>query len=209
MPLKNLNNFQKALKEAAKEKNKARRGIRIAALIAEALRQIGEDPILVGGAAVEFYTEGDYTTKDIDMVAVGGAPLWNVMEQLGFVRHGKDFIHEMLKIYIEFPSEKLNPSEQSDLLDVDGLPLKIISIEDLIVDRLCSYKFWKSSVDGLAALLLLELGRADTKRLQLQAKHREVDDALQILTRLYEEIYRKKLSKTEASAKLKDWLRSS
>ena len=206
MPLKNLNNLRKRLKKAAAEKNRARRGVQIAAVVAETLRQIGEDPVLVGGAAVEFYTEGGYATQDIDMVAVGGAPLWGVMQQLGFMQQGKDFIRNDLKIYIEFPSETLNEGEQSDLLDVGGIPLKIISLEDLVVDRLCAYKFWKSSADGVAALLLLEIGKADGIRLKTQAKRREVEDALGAVTRIYEEIFRKKLSRATANEKLKAWI---
>src|SRR3989338_1175113 len=141
MNLRNLKKLEALLRKAAAEKNLALRGVKVAAVVAEALRQIGEDPVLVGGGAVEFYTEGGYATKDIDMVAVGGAPLWGVMQQLGFMQQGKDFIRNDLKIYIELPSETLNEGEQSDLLDVGGIPLKIISLEDLVVDRLCAYKF--------------------------------------------------------------------
>ena len=208
MPLKNLNNLEKLLQKAAAEKHLGLRGVKIAAVIAEALRQIGEDPVLVGGAAVEFYTEGGYATKDIDMVAVGGGPLWDVMKELGFEKRGKDFINKVLEIYIEFPSEALSAAERSDVLDVNGLSLKIISIEDLIVDRLCAYKFWKSSADGLAALLLLELGSADLSRLKTQAGRKEVADALEAVTKIYEETFRKKLTKSQATKKLQDWLQT-
>lgn len=137
MRLENSEKLKNLLKKAAAEKNAARRGVRIAAVIAQALRQIGQDPVLVGGAAVEFYSEGEYTTRDIDMVAPGGRELWVAMEQLGFARRGKDFIHEAFEIYVEFPAETLGGERKSDSLDVDGMPLQIISIEDLIVDRLC------------------------------------------------------------------------
>lgn len=209
MRLKNSENLKSRLKKAAAEKNEAKRGVRIAAVIAEALRQIGQDPVLVGGAAVEFYSEGEYTTKDIDMVAPGGKELWEVMEQLGFAKRGKDFIHEDLEIYVEFPGEALGFDRKSDRLDVDGLPLQIISLEDLIVDRLCSYKFWRSEVDGLAALLLLEVGGWEMQRLKAQAAREEVTDALEAVQNIYESIVRKKLSKKEASLKLGTWLHHS
>ena len=89
MPLRNLKKLEALLRKAAAEKNLALRGVKVAAVVAEALRQIGEDPVLVGGAAVEFYTEGGYATKDIDMVAVGGYPLREVMNELGFEKRGK------------------------------------------------------------------------------------------------------------------------
>lgn len=206
MPLKNLNELQEKLREAAREKREAKRGVKIAAVIAEALRTIGEDPVLVGGAAVEFYTEGEYTTKDIDMTAIGGEEVWHVMKQLGFERVGKDFVHKRLKIYVEFPSETLREGEQSDILDVEGIPLRIISIEDLIIDRLCSYKFWKSVQDGANALILLELKSVDERRLLKQAQRRDVADALQAVQGIYVESYRKKLSKKQATQKLQAWL---
>ena len=206
MPLKNLNELQKKLNEAAREKSKAKRGVKIAAVIAEALRTIGENPVLVGGSAVEFYTEGKYTTNDIDMTAIGGEDLWEVMQQLGFERLGKDFVRKKLKIYVEFPSETLREGEQSDLLDVDGISLRIISIEDLIVDRLCSYKFWRFLDDGLNALILLELKSVDEQRLLKQAERKDVADALQAIQNIYVESYRKKLSKKKSSQKLQEWL---
>ncbi|MBI5298803.1 MAG: hypothetical protein HY877_00675 [Deltaproteobacteria bacterium] len=205
MRSKNLNNLKSLLRKAAGEKDLARRGVKIAAVIAEALRKIGEDPVLVGGAAVEFYTDGNYATKDIDMIAMGGPLLWKVMEELGFKRRGKDFINELLKIYIEFPSATLNPGEKSDQIDVESIPLKIISLEDLIVDRLAAYKFWKSGIDGLNALFLLELGKADMQRLRERAGAKEIQDALDWVLKIYEEVFRKKLSKSEASKKLEAW----
>lgn len=206
MPSKNSKNLEEALKKASLEKNAAKRGVKVAAVIAAALQKIGQEPVLVGGAAVEFYTEGGYATRDIDMVTPGGPELWKTMKALGFERKGKDFIHPKLEIYIEFPGESLGPQKRSRLLDVDGLPLKIISIEDLLVDRLCAYKFWKSEMDGLAALLLLETGEVDQNRLKTQAKREEAGDALEWIIQIYEEIFRKKLSPKEASRKLREWL---
>ena len=205
-PSKNLKNLEQALAQAAKEKNQAKRGVKIAAIIAEALRTIGQDPILVGGAAVEFYTEGGYATRDIDMVSPGGKPLWDVMQSLGFKRKGKDFINTSLEIYIEFPGEILGNNRTSDLLDIDGRHLKIISIEDLIIDRLCSYKFWKSEIDGIAALLLLEINTINNDRLKIQAQNNNCLDALEWMQKIYEEIFRKKMNKTSASQLLHQWL---
>ena len=51
------------------------RHIEIIAIVSEALKPYDIRPILVGGAAVEFYTRGGYTTGDIDLVAPGGREL--------------------------------------------------------------------------------------------------------------------------------------
>ena len=206
MQSENLEKLKSKLQKASKEKNKAKRGVRIAAVIAEALRSIGQDPVLVGGVAVEFYTEGGYATADIDMLAPGGSALSQILKELGFERRGKDYLNEELEIYIEFPGDFLEEGRKSNLLNVDGIPLKIISVEDLIVDRLCAYKYWKSEIDGFSALLLLELEEIDEKRLQERAKNEDVVGALEWIQKLYEEIFRKKLSPKESSQKLKEWL---
>ena len=206
MQSKNLEKLKSQLQKASKEKNKAKRGVRIAAIIAEALRSIGQDPVLVGGAAVEFYTEGGYATADIDMLAPGGSELSQLLKNLGFEKRGKDYLNEELEIYIEFPGDFLEEGKKSNLLTIDGIPLRIISAEDLIVDRLCAYKYWKSEIDGFAALLLLELEEIDEKRLQEQSKNEDVVDALEWIQKLYEEIFRKKLKPKESSQKLKEWL---
>lgn len=206
MPSKNFQKLKNDLAKAAAQKNIAKRGVCVAAVIAQALREVGQDPVLVGGAAVEFYSEGGYTTRDIDLVAPGGIELQKIMKELGFSRKGKDYIQEELKLYIEFPSEALGLNERSDLLDVDGISLQIISIEDLIVDRLCAYKFWKSEIDGLAALTLLELGSAEPLRLEERARQEDVDNALKTVQNIFQEVFRKKMSPAVAAQKIKDWL---
>jgi hypothetical protein len=207
MPSSDLKKLKSDLTRVASQKDPARRGVEIAAVISEALKTINQDPVLVGGAAVEYYTEGEYTTGDIDMVAPGGPPLWELMRQLGFERKGKDYVYPKLDIYIEFPGETLGHHVLSNIIDINGTRLEIISIEDLVIDRLCSYKFWGTGQDGLAAVQLMEAGPLNENRLKERAIEENVLDALDYLQGLYEEIFRKKLSKKEASNKLQGWLK--
>ena len=174
--------------------------MRIAAVIAQALRTIGQEPVLVGGAAVEFYTHGAYTTKDIDMVAPGGPALKELMTRLGFARIGKDFIHEGLRIYIEFPSAYLARGETVQNVTIDDTHVEIISLEDLIVDRLCAYKFWKSGIDGVNAMILMELGEDDRNVTERKAIAQDVLDAMDYIRIVRERVIRERLSKDEAGA---------
>lgn len=187
------------LKKAASLSEPVERNVLIAAIIAEALRSVSQDPILVGGVAVEYYTQGGYSTADIDLVSAGGRDLVQVMESLGFEKIGKDFIQKTLKIYIEFPSRHLKASELSSKIRIGKKILRIISLEDLLVDRLCAFKFWQSAVDGLNSLLLLENSELDEDRLDARAKEEEVLDALHLLQELREEIIRKKIPPKKAS----------
>jgi predicted nucleotidyltransferase len=191
--------IEQQLARASKEKNLPLRGVRIAAAIASALRQIDQEPVLVGGAAVEFYSKGAYTTRDIDMVAPGGPELKDVMTKLGFERIGKDFTHKTLNVYIEFPAETLGAGERTNIIEVDGVELEIVSLEDLIIDRLDAYKFWKSSIDGVNAMILMELGENDEKTTERKARDNDVLDALDYVRIVRERVIRQRLPKEEAS----------
>ena len=160
-----LTEWKKELDKVSRLKKGPEKTMLIASVIAEALRFISRDPILVGGAAVEFYTLGQYTTADIDMVADGGKDLVKMMVDLGFEKIGKDFVDRKRGIYIEFPGSHLGAGEKVRQVDVGTRSLRVISIEDLIVDRLCAYKFWQSGIDGVNALLLLEQSEIDPVRL--------------------------------------------
>jgi len=201
-PLKSLEKIKSELNETKKIDDRATRGVKIAALISEALKSINIDPILVGGSAVAFYTEGKYTTDDIDMVAPSGPEVQKIMSLLGLKKTGKDFINEDLGIYIEFPSEFLGPTEKTNTISIKNSELTIISIEDLIIDRLASFKFWQSTIDGVNALMMLELGIANKERVEKRAREEDVLDALDYIENTLETIIRKKLSVDEATEKL-------
>lgn len=206
--MSSLENLKKELEAASGLKESVERLMTIASIVAEAMRSVGRDPILVGGAAVEFYTQGGYSTADIDMVSEGGKDLVRIMSELGFERFGKDYKDNARRIYIEFPGSSLKPSERTDTVAVGRRTLRVISIEDLIVDRLNAYKFWRSGIDGLNALLLLEIGSPDEARLRQRAQQEDVEDALEAVQRINNEAVRKKLSRKEATNLLEGWIRA-
>lgn len=198
--------LNKGLETASREKEKGLRGVKIASVIAEAFSEIGIEPILVGGAAVAFYTDGRYVTADIDLIAPSGKDVDTVMKGLGFSRLGKDFINERLKIYIEFPSSTLGPTERYNRVKLKNVGVRVISLEDLVVDRLCAFKFWRSSVDGLNALMLLECGRVDRERVERRAREEDAIDALDHIEAVLESVTRKKMPKKEAVKMLNSFI---
>lgn len=189
------------MNQAATCTDPAERAVQITAVICRVLKALGQNPILVGGAAVEFYTEGGYSTADIDLVAPGGPAVAKSLSELGFERMGKDFVDVKRKIYLEFPSAQLKPEEESVPLQVNQEWIRIISPEDLIVDRLCAFKFWGSAIDGVNVLMLLELEVLDRNRLETRAAQEEVLDALQAVEQVREQGIRRKLS-TSATTQL-------
>lgn len=49
------------------EKDPNRKNLRVAELVSQLFRETGADPVIVGGSAVEFYTDGTYVSGDVDV----------------------------------------------------------------------------------------------------------------------------------------------
>ncbi len=128
-------------------------------------------PVLVGGAAVELYTLGAYTTGDVDLIGSVTPRVARALTAAGFERRGRHWIHEASQLFVEFPASALEPQEESRWVDLQGQRVLIISIEDLLVDRLGAWQHWTSSVDGANAL---RLWRAQRERIDGQRLKRRL-----------------------------------
>jgi hypothetical protein len=134
----------------------------IAAIITTAFDRLGLFlPVVVGGLAVETYTSGSYTTEDIDFIHPDPSAPARIMNALGFFANGKNFIHHILNVYVEFPEGDLE-GERSRALEVlmdDDSRIIVIGIEDIILDRIAAYQNWDKcdprSRDGVQAVTLL------------------------------------------------------
>lgn len=129
-----------------------------------------EAPILVGGAAVELYTTGAYTTGDVDLVGRVRPAVALELRNAGFERHGRHWVHESAQEFVEFPGSTLGPEEVATWALLGGRRIRIISVEDLLVDRLGSWDYWQSSVDGANAYLLWRARHATIDRARLERR---------------------------------------
>ena len=145
----------------------------------------GEDqaPVLVGGAAVEILTGGAYTTGDLDFVGFVPPPVREILEENGFKKSGRHWIHEVAEVFLEFPGDALDPKERAIRHEAYGYNLILVSLEDLLVDRLGAWAHWKSGVDGANALLLYRICRSeiDDDRLTRRAREAGFEPALEAL----------------------------
>ncbi len=137
-------------------------------------------PILVGGAAVEILTGGAYTTTDLDFAGSVPAAVKRLLRKSGFERLGRHWIHETAQIFMEFPSETLDHREHAVQICVYGFDILVVSIEDLLVDRLGGWQYWKSGIDGANAFLLYRKCRSeiDFDRLARRAREAGFENAL-------------------------------
>lgn len=130
-------------------------------------------PILVGGAAVELYTSGAYTTGDLDFVGTVTPSLEGALRAAGFERHGRHWIHESAQVFIEFPGTTLGAGEQASWVQAAGHTVFLVSVEDLLVDRLGAWQYWRSTVDGANAWLLWRAHRDHLDRRRLEDRVHE------------------------------------
>ena len=125
-------------------KEKLKRQVSIAGIITEALKPLGIVPVVVGGAAVEFYTLGQYATMDIDFVGIINDEMKQVMTDLGFEREGRYWRIPESDIMVEFPSDKLvGTMDKVQPVESDGKEAYYIGIEDLILNRVQEAQHWK------------------------------------------------------------------
>lgn len=129
-------------------------------------------PVLVGGAAVELYSAGAYTTGDIDLVGSATPPVERELRAAGFERHGRHWVHEAAQVFVEFPGSALEEDERAVWREIEDQRIRIISAEDLLVDRLGAWQHWRSSVDGVNALLLWRALQDTIDRERLEARVR-------------------------------------
>ena len=145
--------------EAAKEiAEPLRRRLWVVAVIAEALKDQGIRPIVVGGSAVEFYTFGGYATADVDLVVGDRALLGQVLKQLGFRSEGRMWYRDDLDIVLECPDEDLaGDAVRVVEVAIEDMVCPVIGIEDLIVDRLNGYVHWRWEDDRRWVREMIEL----------------------------------------------------
>lgn len=168
------------LATAAAVKDFPERHLEIAAVLTEALQSVGVHPIVVGGGAVEFYTGGEYATGDLDLIAPEGRELAVIMTALGFEKRGKSWTHEQQKIFVEFPSPTLRPNEDWIVVRMGNVDVRMVSPEDLVVERLRSFKFWNATVDAVMALAIMGAARSfDGRRAATKAAKEDVRDAFE------------------------------
>lgn len=110
------------------------------------------DLIVVGGLSVEIYTEGGYTTQDIDFVGIHHEKIMQAMTDLGFRRNGKDSVHDSLHIYVEVPGSVLKDADEkyvNSIRAANGFKLRVIGIEDIIKDRLVALVQWDDKIQSV------------------------------------------------------------
>lgn len=125
--------------------------LRIFARVSEEMKALGFlPPVLVGGAAVEIYSNSEINTGDFDIVTARQDALEEVLRRHGFVRPSgpgkalRGWIHPDISLGFEVVADRLLDGNADrariTLIDMgaDG-EVAIISVEDMIADRVGQY----------------------------------------------------------------------
>ena len=121
----------------------------LAAYVCSQLEAAGIETVLSGGSCVQIYSEGKYTSDDIDLIDRfngGHTRIKQVMFDMGFKEHNRYFVHEDTAYFIEFPRGPLGVGDAAvhdiaTLEEETGI-LKLLTPTDCIKDRLAAYYHW-------------------------------------------------------------------
>ncbi|NJD52511.1 MAG: hypothetical protein FIB07_06530 [Candidatus Methanoperedens sp.] len=134
-------------------------------------------PIVVGESAVDFYTEGIYPSYDIDLVS-NRKKIGEILETVfGFKPNGRHWINEQIGLSVEVPSSHLaGNKDKINTIRIEGIEVRVIGIEDLIIDRLNACIHWKSIRDCEQARFLIQYyrNRIDFRYLEDRSKNEGV-----------------------------------
>lgn len=173
----------------------------IAVKVAEHLQSHGIDVVLVGGLAVEIYTENLYLTKDIDMVNTNYASppaLRKAMEALGFHKKGRVFLHPSTDISVEFPPAPLSIGDElvtdTAVAYTEGGRIPILRVEDVAKDRMAAYIHWHDRQSLIQALAILMKHPVDLDALERFCAREGASEAFSSLKILIEKAKEQELS---------------
>jgi len=125
--------------------------LRLFARVSEAMKALGfQAPVLVGGAAVEIYSLSAIATGDFD-ISTGAQDAFEAeLQRNGFIRPSgpgvatRGWIHSELALGFEVVSSTLLDGmadrERVRMIDAgEGQSVSVISLEDIIADRMGQY----------------------------------------------------------------------
>lgn len=160
--------------------------VELAAIVAVHLKQRGITVVLVGGLAVEIYSENLYLTKDIDMIDISyqePTVLGRAMAEIGFSKQGRVYVNDTTDICVEFPSAPLSVGErlitETTVFESNVGEIPILFAKDVIKDRLAAYFHWQdkpSLVQAVAVMIKYPIAVDELKSFcQNENKENEFD----------------------------------
>jgi hypothetical protein len=139
-----------------REKAHDRRTRLFSALLARESGLGTEGMTVVGGSAIEIYTEGDYVSADIDLVVDSRPIITAVLKRWGFRDEGKGWSKKEWEIFVD-PMEKPHSGSRrlTQIISTSAGSFRIAGIEDLIIRRIRESVAWQNRQEAFAHAILL------------------------------------------------------
>jgi hypothetical protein len=115
---------------------KTRSGLRQRLLLAAALTKLlSKGPIVVGGTAEEHWAGNEYHATDLDLCPRLSPIDVKSLTAIGMRQSGRHWVRPDLPVAVEFPGSG-DDIERTVVVKVHGVAVRMISCEDLYLDRL-------------------------------------------------------------------------
>ena len=184
-----LERFRRELLEAAGIEDQIERLLEVAAIITEAVADLGVRPVVVGGLALAYWSDSPYHTGEIDFVMPRVPGLAERLRALGFERAGRHWVMPENDVAFEAPGDVLDPGDEGEWAELrSGRRVFVLTAEDMVLWRLREWIHWHL-VSGFqqAAQLLVSEG-VDQERLRRRAAEAGLAAALAGLEETLREI---------------------
>lgn len=177
-------NRRAAFEVAAAIDDQTERLLEAAAVVAEELAVIGRAPIIVGGLAVAYWAEGVETTGDIDVAMPDHPALDEHLDLLGLLKEGRVWATADRRVVWERPADALPSGWRAITAELRSRrSIRVISLEDAIIDRMHSLDSTGDLDSFNRALTLLGVAGIDRDRLESRASD---EGLVNVLGRLVE-----------------------
>ena len=149
----------------------------------EYFSRTGRFPILVGGGAVEIFTQGGYSTGDLGLLCdldIAGDVLrqWGFSscdDFRGFIQPDDDLYVEILGAHEVNDDPEATERVEAIVLD-DNKKFFIIALEDLIIDRIRACVCWKHAESGIWTRVMMKIGLETDEPIDLDYIRKKLSD---------------------------------
>ena len=168
------------LSQLKKEPNELKKKMLLLGYVTDSLEKKSESVYLVGGQAIETYTAGQFTTGDIDITTTDREATEEILQRISFKKEGMVWLNEALGLAVHIVDSYPKRIGKTRTFQVGPYTVRVVGIEDLIIDRLAAAKFWNSQRDSEQANALFNSFRKqiDLQYLRERARQERVDDIL-------------------------------
>ena len=142
------------ISQLKKEPNPLKSKMLLLRYVTDRLEKKSQSVVLVGGQAVETYTGGEFTTGDIDITTSDKKTTEQILTSIGFQRIGMIWLNEQIGIAIHIVGMFPRNLAKTRTIEVGPYDVRLVGVEDLIIDRLAAAKVWNRPSDIEQAKIL-------------------------------------------------------